>query len=125
MPQAHRSLPWLGLAIRIGAASVWIIAGVAKLPQMDLFRTLVERYGILPHVLAAPLALVLPFLEIGLGLYLAAGLFVRGTAVVGTILFAVFLAAQAQAWARGLSLDCGCFGAGDAFDGELPRAEKA
>lgn len=111
MPPAPKSLPWIGVAIRVAAASVWMVAGIAKLPQIDAFRTLVERYGILPHVLAAPFALVLPFLEIGLGLYLAAGLFVRGTAVVGTLLFAVFLAAQAQAWARGLTLDCGCFGA--------------
>lgn len=35
----------------------------------------------------------------------------RGTALVGTLLFLAFLAAQAQAWARGISLDCGCFGA--------------
>jgi uncharacterized membrane protein YphA (DoxX/SURF4 family) len=111
MPQVPRGLPWLGLAIRMGAAAVWIVAGVAKLPEMESFRTLVERYGILPHVLAAPFAFVLPFVEIALGLYLAAGLFVRGAAGAGTVLFAVFLAAQATAWARGLNLDCGCFGA--------------
>jgi uncharacterized membrane protein YphA (DoxX/SURF4 family) len=111
MPRAPEGLPWLGLAIRIGAAAVWIGAGAAKLPDMDGFRTLVERYGILPHVLAAPFAFLLPFVEIALGLYLAAGLFVRGTAAAGTALFAVFLAAQAAAWARGLNLDCGCFGA--------------
>ena len=104
-------LPWLGLAIRLGAASVWIIAGAAKIPQIESFHVLVERYGILPHLLAAPFSYVLPFLEIALGLYLAAGLFVRGTALVGTLLFAVFLAAQVSAWARGITLDCGCFGA--------------
>jgi uncharacterized membrane protein YphA (DoxX/SURF4 family) len=100
----------LGLAIRIAAAAVWIVAGAAKVPQIESFRELVGRYGILPPVLAAPFAYVLPFFEIGLGLYLAAGLFVRGSALVGTFLFAVFLAAQAQAWARGITLDCGCFG---------------
>jgi uncharacterized membrane protein YphA (DoxX/SURF4 family) len=100
----------LGLAIRIAAAAVWIVAGVAKVPQIESFRELVGRYGILPPVLAAPFAYVLPFFEIGLGLYLAAGLFVRGSALVGTFLFAVFLTAQAQAWARGITLDCGCFG---------------
>jgi uncharacterized membrane protein YphA (DoxX/SURF4 family) len=100
----------LGFAIRIAAAAVWIVAGAAKVPQIESFRELVGRYGILPPVLAAPFAYVLLFFEIGLGLYLAAGLFVRGSALVGTILFAVFLAAQAQAWARGITLDCGCFG---------------
>ncbi|HTO23464.1 MAG TPA: MauE/DoxX family redox-associated membrane protein, partial [Spirochaetia bacterium] len=33
-----------------------------------------------------------------------------GTALVGTALFAMFLTAQVSAWARGISLDCGCFG---------------
>lgn len=110
MPQGHRSLPLWGLAIRIAAAAVWIGAGAAKIPQMESFRDLVGRYGILPPALAAPFAYVLPFFEIGLGLYLAVGLFVRGSALVGTVLLVMFLAAQAQAWARGITLDCGCFG---------------
>jgi len=110
MPRGHRSLPLWGLAIRIAAAAVWIGAGAAKIPQMESFRDLVGRYGILPPALAAPFAYVLPFFEIGLGLYLAVGLFVRGSALVGTVLLVMFLAAQAQAWARGITLDCGCFG---------------
>jgi uncharacterized membrane protein YphA (DoxX/SURF4 family) len=110
-PFGREALPWLGLAIRLGAACVWIIAGATKVPQIESFHLLVERYGILPHFLAAPFSYVLPFLEIGLGLYLAAGLFVRGTALAGALLLAVFLAAQVSAWARGITLDCGCFGA--------------
>jgi len=110
MPREHRALPLWGLAIRIAAAAVWIGAGAAKIPQMETFRDLVGRYGILPPALAAPFAYVLPFFEIGLGLYLAAGLFVRGSALVGSVLLVIFLAAQAQAWARGITLDCGCFG---------------
>ena len=107
----RNALPWLGLAIRLGAAFVWIFAGATKIPQIETFHALVERYGILPHFLAAPFSYVVPFLEIGLGLYLAAGLFVRGTALAGTLLFAVFLTAQVSALARGIALDCGCFGA--------------
>jgi uncharacterized membrane protein YphA (DoxX/SURF4 family) len=102
---------WLGFALRLGAAAVWIVAGAAKIPQMGSFQILVQRYGILPDVLAGPFAFILPFLEIGIGLYLAAGFLVRGAALAGTLLFAVFLTAQISAWARGLQLDCGCFGA--------------
>lgn len=107
----RRWLPWLGFALRIGAAAVWIVAGAAKIPQMGSFEILVQRYGILPDVLAGPFAFILPFLEIGIGLYLAAGFLVRGAALVGTLLFAAFLIAQISAWARGIQLDCGCFGA--------------
>jgi len=111
MHRDREILSWAGLAVRVAAAGVWLFAGIAKIPQIAGFPALVERYGILPHVLAVPFAYLLPFLEIGIGLYLLAGLFVRGTALVGTLLFAVFLAAQVWAWARGIPLDCGCFGA--------------
>jgi uncharacterized membrane protein YphA (DoxX/SURF4 family) len=103
-------LAWIGLAVRLGAAAIWVVAGAAKIPQIQAFQVLVQRYGILPGFLTGPFAYVLPFLEIALGLYLAAGLFVRGTAFLGTVLFAAFLTAQMSALIRGISLDCGCFG---------------
>jgi uncharacterized membrane protein YphA (DoxX/SURF4 family) len=103
-------LAWIGLALRVAAAVVWIVAGSTKIPDLHAFQVLVQRYAILPLVLAGPFAVVLPFLEIGIGLYLLAGLFVRGTSFVGTVLFAVFLTAQVSALARGISIDCGCFG---------------
>jgi len=110
MPQAADSRKWLGLVVRLGAAAVWIVAGVAKIPDIEGFRVQVERYLILPHVFAVPFAYLLPFFEVGLGLYLGAGLFVRGSAFVGSAVMVLFLVAQVQAWARGLSIDCGCFG---------------
>jgi len=103
-------LAWLGLVVRLGAAAVWIIAGAVKIPQIHAFQVVAQRYGILPASLAGPFAYVLPFLELAIGIYLAVGLFVRGAALVGTLLFAAFLAAQMSAWIRGISLDCGCFG---------------
>lgn len=53
-------------------------------------------------------------MEIGLGLLLLAGVGVRPTAVVSAALLVVFMAGVASAWARGLSIDCGCFGGGGA-----------
>ncbi len=107
---ARGSLPWPGFAIRLLAAAVWIFAGATKAADLGAFAAQVDRYELLPGFLVVPLAYILPFFEIFLGLYLAAGLFVRASALAGTILFAVFLAAQAQALVRGLVLDCGCFG---------------
>ncbi len=92
------------------AAAVWLTAGIAKLADLALFKEQVGKYDLLPHVLVAPFAYGLPFLETGVGLYLLVGLLVRGTAWVSTGLMVIFLIAQGQAWARGLRLDCGCFG---------------
>jgi uncharacterized membrane protein YphA (DoxX/SURF4 family) len=104
------AVSWSAFAIRIVGALIWILAGTSKLPDLGGFAVQVDRYQLLPHALGAILAYTLPFLEIFLGLYLGAGLFIRASAFVGTVLFAAFLALQIQALIRGLTLDCGCFG---------------
>ena len=109
-----RSRPILaatGVAIRLAAAAIWLVAGAAKLVDLEHFHAQVDQYQLLPHVLEAPFAYALPFVELLVGLYLAVGLFTRAAAAVGCVLMVLFLIAQTQAWARGLSLDCGCFGA--------------
>jgi hypothetical protein len=64
-----------------------------------------------PDGLEAAFAYALPFLEVGIGLYLLVGLFVRGTGALSCVLMALFVVATVQAPLRGLVLDCGCFGA--------------
>jgi uncharacterized membrane protein YphA (DoxX/SURF4 family) len=50
--------------------------------------------------------------EIAVGLALLAGVWVRTSALLASLLLAVYVAAIASVWARGLSIDCGCFGNG-------------
>jgi uncharacterized membrane protein YphA (DoxX/SURF4 family) len=69
---------------------------------------------VLPKQGVEIVAAVLPFLEIALGLLLLVGVGVRAVAVLSAALFVVFIAGVAQSWARGLSIDCGCFGGGGA-----------
>jgi uncharacterized membrane protein YphA (DoxX/SURF4 family) len=103
-------LPWIGVAVRLAAAAVWIVAGAAKAVDLQHFHAQVDQYRLLPHALEAPFAYALPFVELLVGLYLAVGLLTRAAAAAGCVLMVLFLVAQGQAWARGLSLDCGCFG---------------
>jgi uncharacterized membrane protein YphA (DoxX/SURF4 family) len=103
-------LPWLGLAIRLTAAAIWLVAGSAKLADLTQFHAQVDAYKLLPHALEAPFAYALPLVEVCLGVYLAVGLFVRPAAIFGCALIVVFVAAMTQAAVRGLTLDCGCFG---------------
>ena len=49
---------------------------------------------------------------------LIAGVLVRSASVVSALLFLAFIIGISSAWARGLSIDCGCFGGG----GEIPDA---
>jgi uncharacterized membrane protein YphA (DoxX/SURF4 family) len=102
--------PWLGLAVRLVAAAVWLVAGVAKLTDVTAFEQQLSGYQLLSDGLVEPIAYGLPLLEIVLGAYLAAGALVRPAAIASSLLMCLFIAAQAQAWARGLAIDCGCFG---------------
>jgi uncharacterized membrane protein YphA (DoxX/SURF4 family) len=54
----------------------------------------------------------LPFIELALGALLLFGLATRLAAAVSTALMAVYVVGISSAWARGLSIDCGCFGGG-------------
>lgn len=109
---AERSvLPIVGLAVRVAAAAIWLVAGAVKVADLEQFHVQVRLYQLLPHALEAPFAYALPFVELLLGLYLLAGLLTRWAGILGSVLMLAFLIAQAQAWARGLSFDCGCFGA--------------
>jgi len=105
-----RPVEWAGLATRLAAAGIWLAAGIAKVADLEQFRTHVHAFALLPGALEAPFAYALPFVEVALGLYLAVGLLIRPAALFGCFLMVVFVAAMAQALARGLTLDCGCFG---------------
>ena len=55
---------------------------------------------------------MLPILEVTIGTMLVLGLLTRGAAVVSALLFVAFIIGIASVWARGMSIDCGCFGGG-------------
>jgi uncharacterized membrane protein YphA (DoxX/SURF4 family) len=103
----------LGLAARLAAGGIWLAAGIAKALDFDAFHVQLEGYDVLPHATVSWVAYGLPLLEIMLGGYLIVGLLVRPAAWLSLGLLIVFIAAQAQAWARGLAIDCGCFGTVD------------
>jgi uncharacterized membrane protein YphA (DoxX/SURF4 family) len=92
----RRPLPWFGLAIRLAAASIWLVAGVSKLADLTQFHAQVDAYKLLAHPLEAPFAYTLPLVEVCLGIYLAIGLFVRPAAIFACALIVVFIAALAR-----------------------------
>jgi uncharacterized membrane protein YphA (DoxX/SURF4 family) len=106
----------IGTAARLGLAAVFLISGVLKAVDPDTTYVAVRAYDVLPKSGVAVVATVLPWLEIALGLLLLAGLATRVVAAVGAGLLLVFIAGVTQAWARGLSIDCGCFGGGGAVE---------
>lgn len=106
---------WVSLAARLGLATVWIYAASTKLGKPLTSARAVQAYEIFPYDMAGLIGQALPVLKVAVGLLLLVGLFTRPIAVVSVLLLVVFIAGIASAWARGLSIDCGCFGGGGAL----------
>ncbi|WP_082119249.1 MauE/DoxX family redox-associated membrane protein [Saccharothrix sp. ST-888] len=107
---------WAGLAVRLALAAVWGWAGLAKISDPAEAAQAVRAYEILPESLVKPVGYGLPFLEVAVALLLVIGLGVRAVAVVSAVLLLTFIGGISSAWARGISIDCGCFGGGGAVD---------
>ena len=104
--------PWFGLLARLILGGVLFAAGYLKIGTPDKSQMAVRAYEMLPISIANLLGLVLPFVEVVIGALLILGSLTRFMAVLGGFTMIVFIIAIAQAWARGLNIDCGCFGGG-------------
>jgi uncharacterized membrane protein YphA (DoxX/SURF4 family) len=105
------------LACRLVPAGLFLWAGLSKAFARQDSILAVNAYDVLPERLVEPAAIVLPWAEIALATLLVLGLFVRFAGLATAVLSAVFIAGLAQAKARGLAIDCGCFGGGGPGDG--------
>lgn len=110
--------PWLTLIARLVLGGVLLAAGGLKIGNLQKSAMSVRAYELLPVGLANFLGYVLPWIEIGMGLLLIAGVAVSIVGLLGALIMFAFVIAISQAWARGLSIDCGCFGGGGQVDPE-------
>ena len=118
-------LPWISTGARLVLAGILGYAGAIKAVDPQTMVRAVQAYQIFPPAVGELIGLVLPFLEIGLALLLLLGLATRFAAAVTAVLMLAFIAGVVSAWARGLSIDCGCFGGGGEIDpGETRYLEE-
>lgn len=108
---------WLGLVARLVTGGVWLWAGASKLPDLNSSEVAVRGYQLLPESMVQLVGAVLPGIEVLVGLFLLLGCWVRPAAVVSAVLFGGFVLAIGSVWARGIEIDCGCFGGGGAEAG--------
>lgn len=108
----QQSLLWAGTALRLVTGGVWLVAGAIKVVDLDGSIRAVRAYELLPEAVVPTVGAALPILEVAVGLMLVLGVLVRANAAISAGLFAAFVVGIASAWARGLEIDCGCFGGG-------------
>lgn len=107
---------WIGLAARLILGVTYVVAGVLKARDIPTTQMDTRAFRILPYDLANIWGTVMPFAEIILGLLLIVGLMTRMTAVLGGLLMIAFIIGISSVWARGIVIQCGCFG----NSGKLP-----
>ena len=103
---------WILLLVRLGLATVFIVFAIPKIAAPDLFAGNIFNYQMLPPWGVNLMALVLPWLELFVGICLALGIWTRASAVIIAGLMVTFMIAYGSARARGLDIACGCFEVG-------------
>jgi uncharacterized membrane protein YphA (DoxX/SURF4 family) len=113
MPQRWAAFwRWAGVVARLVVGGVWIVAGWLKLPDPAESVRAVRAYDLLPEAIVPAVGHGLPALEIVVGLLLVLGAVTRIAAGLSFLLQIAFIVGIASAWARGLRIECGCFGGG-------------
>jgi len=126
--KARGPVQWTLLTLgRLALAGVFLFAAYAKLkPQaamgwssgsiktsLSMFAMQVDSYQLLSPQAVSAAAHCLPFIELGLGLWLLSGLWLRYSSLFTTLLLGGFFALMVRTYSAGLEINCGCFGPGE------------
>ena len=97
------------MRVQIALGAIFIAAAIPKIADPPAFAHMIYNYRLMPGGLVNALALVMPWIELVVGILLVAGVWRREAALVAAALLLVFLGAIGWNLARGHAVDCGCF----------------
>ena len=103
-------------AFRAVIAIVFLVAAIPKAIHFDNTVLTITQYDIFEYSASTALAYLLITAEVIIAISMILGLGIRLGAGLSAFLLCVFIVGIAQAWARGISLDCGCFGVDNVED---------
>ena len=114
MTSSSKTLRAVMLVLRIALGAIFVYAAWTKLrTPWELFAMSIDSYQLLPLRAVELVARTLPWFELLLGLLLMAGCWLRSAAAATALLLAVFFGLMVRAYAKGMEINCGCFGAND------------
>ena len=93
---------------RILLGLIFIVASIDKILDPAGFARDIWNYHFVPFGLENIIAIILPWLELFIGLGLILGIMVDGSSVISGILLILFIILIFQATIRGFNIDCGC-----------------
>ena len=95
---------------RLLLGGVFIWAGAVKALDVAAFAGQVAAYQLLPYAWNYAVAATLPYVELLAGALLVGNLRVKSATLLTALLNGVFVVVLLSVLARGLDVDCGCFG---------------
>ncbi len=106
----NRWLHWAALISTLAVGLVFLVAGALKVYDPYSFYSQIRGYKLVGHGIAKAAAVLLPPLELGIGVLALLGPKRRLAAAALVGLLVIFLAATGHAWLHGTTDNCGCFG---------------
>jgi uncharacterized membrane protein YphA (DoxX/SURF4 family) len=101
---------FINATLRLLVGGAFIFAGALKIADPAKFALDVSNYRLVPHELINLVAILLPWIEVTAGSLVLAGIWLKAAALVITSLSVMFFTVIMSALARGLNIECGCFG---------------
>ena len=95
--------------IRIILSIVFIYASIDKIVHPQSFAQAVFNHQVLPEILINIIAIVLPWMELILGLCLFFNVWMNGASALTAVLMFIFMSTITFNLLRGLDVGCGCF----------------
>src|ERR1035437_8747119 len=107
-------LRWTAIILRVALGAIFVYAAWIKLRDpWELFAMGIDSYGVLPLKAVEFVARTLPWLELVVGGMLIGGRWLRLATGITSLLLAVFFGLMIRAYAKGMEINCGCFGPGE------------
>jgi len=105
----HRVIDSVMIIARLAIGAIFIASSIPKLMQPYDFLAGVYSYELVGAKLGVMVAIILPWLELFVGICLVGGVFVRGAVLASMGMCVMFSLALVSALWRGLEISCGCF----------------
>ena len=99
----------IALLCRVILGVILIYASIDKIVHPAEFAKAIGNYNVLSFGLENLLGIVLPILELLVGICLVLGIMLDGSAIIAAGMMIVFIIALSQAMIRGIDINCGCF----------------
>ena len=99
----------INYGIRIFMGFIFIYASYYKIIDPNSFSQNIHNYGVTPIFIENIIAMILPWIELFIGLGLIFNVKYEASLHISIFLMITFIILISQAYLRGKSIDCGCF----------------